>query len=115
MPLARLLKMRQPGVQIQIRTKANLRPHPQERQWRVSKDAGIPYSIMSSLRTLSSSEDRINIAFYHGCVAGVQTDAGWVMEYGDHDVSIFAGHDFAMLGDIHKTNQKIDKQGKFKF
>ena len=62
-----------------------------------------------------SSEDRINIAFYHGCVAGVQTDAGWVMEYGDHDVSIFAGHDFAMLGDIHKTNQILDEDGRVRY
>ena len=62
-----------------------------------------------------SSEDRINIAFYHGCVAGVQTDAGWVMEYGDHDVSIFAGHDFAMLGDIHKTNQILDTEGRVRY
>ncbi len=62
-----------------------------------------------------SSEDRINIAFYHGCVAGVSTDAGWVMEYGDHDVSIFAGHDFAMLGDIHKTNQILDEDGRVRY
>jgi hypothetical protein len=30
------------------------------------------------------------------------------MEHSDHDVSIFEGHDYAFLGDIHKTNQGVD-------
>ena len=62
-----------------------------------------------------SDPNRINIAFYHGCVAGVKTDTGWVMDYGDHDVSIFAGHDYAMLGDIHKTNQILDEDGRVRY
>ena len=40
---------------------------------------------------------------------------GWVMDYGDHDVSIFAGHDYAMLGDIHKTNQILDEDGRVRY
>ena len=62
-----------------------------------------------------SDPNRINIALYHGCVAGVMTDTGWVMDYGDHDVSIFAGHDYAMLGDIHKTNQILDEDGRVRY
>lgn len=57
-----------------------------------------------------SDPSRINIALYHGAVNNSQTDLGWVMDHGDHDVSAFAGHDYAMLGDIHKTNQRIQEQ-----
>ena len=59
-----------------------------------------------------SDPDKVNMAVYHGSVAGVQTDTGWVMKHGDHDVSIFANHDFALLGDIHKTNQILDHEGR---
>ena len=62
-----------------------------------------------------SDPTKINIAVYHGSIAGVQTDIGWVMEHGDHDVSIFAGHDYAMLGDIHKTNQILDHEGRVRY
>ena len=62
-----------------------------------------------------SDPDKVNIAVYHGSVAGVQTDTGWVMKHGDHDVSIFANHDFALLGDIHKTNQILDHEGRVRY
>jgi DNA repair exonuclease SbcCD ATPase subunit/DNA repair exonuclease SbcCD nuclease subunit len=62
-----------------------------------------------------SDPDKINIALYHGSIAGVQTDAGWVMDHGDHDVSIFENHDFAFLGDIHKTNQVLDYEGRVRY
>ena len=62
-----------------------------------------------------SDPTKINIAVYHGSIAGVQTDVGWTMEHGDHDVSIFAGHDYAMLGDIHKTNQILDHEGRVRY
>ena len=64
---------------------------------------------------MPSDPDRINIALYHGSVSGVKTDTGWVMTHGDHDVSIFGGHDFAMLGDIHKTNQILDDEGRVRY
>jgi DNA repair exonuclease SbcCD ATPase subunit len=48
-------------------------------------------------------------------VSGVKTDTGWVMTHGDHDVSIFGGHDYAMLGDIHKTNQILDDEGRVRY
>jgi len=62
-----------------------------------------------------SDPTKINIAVYHGSIAGVQTDVGWTMEHGDHDVSIFGGHDYAMLGDIHKTNQILDHEGRVRY
>ena len=54
-----------------------------------------------------SNPDTINIALYHGSVNGVKTDTGFVLEHADHDISIFDGHDYAFLGDIHKTFQGI--------
>ena len=62
-----------------------------------------------------SDNSRINIALYHGSVSGVKTDTGWVMDHGDHDVGVFAGHDYAMLGDIHKTNQILDTEGRVRY
>jgi len=54
-----------------------------------------------------SNDNKINIALYHGSVSGVKTDSGFTMEYGDHDIGIFKGFDYVMLGDIHKTAQAI--------
>ncbi len=64
---------------------------------------------------MPSDSERINIALYHGSVSGVKTDTGWVMTHGDHDVSIFGGHDYALLGDIHKTNQILDTEGRVRY
>ncbi len=62
-----------------------------------------------------SDNSRINIALYHGSVSGVKTDTGWVMDHGDHDIGVFAGHDYALLGDIHKTNQILDAEGRVRY
>ena len=62
-----------------------------------------------------SDESKINIALYHGSISGCETDLGWKMEYGENDISIFKGHDFALLGDIHKTNQILDKKGRIRY
>lgn len=62
-----------------------------------------------------SDPDRINIALYHGSVSGVKTDTGWVMEHGENDISIFDNFDFGFLGDIHKTNQSLDKKGRIRY
>ena len=62
-----------------------------------------------------SSEENVNIALYHGSIAGVETDTGWIMEYGDHAPEIFRNHDFAFLGDIHKTNQIVDMEGRVRY
>ena len=62
-----------------------------------------------------TDESKINIALYHGSVSGVVTDTGWVMEHGEHDVSIFSDFDYAFLGDIHKTNQSLDPEGRVRY
>ena len=62
-----------------------------------------------------TESDKINIALYHGSISGVKTDIGWVMEHGEHDISIFDKFDFAFLGDIHKTNQALDREGRIRY
>ena len=62
-----------------------------------------------------TNSDRINIALYHGAVSGVKTDTGWKMESGEDDVNIFNDFDYGFLGDIHKTNQALDKKGKIRY
>ena len=60
-------------------------------------------------------EDRVNIALYHGSVVGSVTDTGWMMTHGDISLDELEKYDYAMLGDIHKTNQKVDKDGRAKY
>ena len=62
-----------------------------------------------------SNPEAINIALYHGSISGVKTDTGWVMENGEHDINIFNNHDFGFLGDIHKTNQVLDKEKRIRY
>jgi exonuclease SbcC len=62
-----------------------------------------------------SDNTRINIALYHGSISNCQTDAGWTMERGENDLSIFNNFDYGFLGDIHKTNQALDKLGKVRY
>jgi DNA repair exonuclease SbcCD ATPase subunit/DNA repair exonuclease SbcCD nuclease subunit len=52
--------------------------------------------------TNPTDEDKINIALYHGAVQYSKTDTGFSMTHGDHDIAIFEGFDYAMLGDIHQ-------------
>ena len=58
---------------------------------------------------------KINIALYHGSISGVETDTGYIMEHGEHPIEIFKDHDFAFLGDIHKTNQVLDEEGRVRY
>ena len=101
---------------------ANALSHP---QLHLLKDAGetvvgnMAFNVLSVFDEESwvkpSSASRINIALYHGSVSGVKTDTGWVMDHGDHPIGIFEGHDFALLGDIHKTNQILDSEGRVRY
>ena len=59
--------------------------------------------------------DAINIALYHGAVNNSRTDLGWIMDHGDHDVKIFDEFDYALLGDIHKTNQCLNDAGTIRY
>ena len=62
-----------------------------------------------------SDPSKINIALYHGSVSGVVTDTGWVMTHGEHPIEIFENHDYGFLGDIHKTDQRLDEEGKIRY
>jgi len=57
----------------------------------------------------------INIALYHGAINNSQTDMGWIMDHGDHDIKVFDKFDYAMLGDIHKTNQVLNESGTIRY
>jgi len=59
--------------------------------------------------------DKTNIALYHGSINGCRTDIGWTMDIGEHAISIFDKFDYAMLGDIHLTNQIMDKEGRVRY
>lgn len=61
-----------------------------------------------------ADDSKINIALYHGGILGSQTDVGWNIKV-DHNVNVFDGFDFAFLGDIHKSNQIIDKDGRVRY
>ncbi len=62
-----------------------------------------------------SDPEKVNIALYHGSISGVKTDTGYVMTHGEHPIEIFEGHDYAFLGDIHKTNQILDEEGRVRY
>ncbi len=62
-----------------------------------------------------SDPEKINIALYHGSISGVKTDTGFIMEHGEHAIDIFEGHDYGFLGDIHKTNQILDEEGRIRY
>ena len=59
--------------------------------------------------------DAINIALYHGAVNNSKTDMGWIMDHGDHDIKVFEKFDYALLGDIHKTNQCLNDAGTIRY
>ena len=60
-------------------------------------------------------KDRVNIALYHGSVVGSVTDTGWMMTHGDICLDELEKYDYALLGDIHKTDQKVDSEGRAKY
>ena len=84
-----------------------------------SPEKGLTFNVLSVFDrdnwVSPSSKKSINIALYHGAISGVQTDLGWVMDHGEDDIGIFEGHDFAFLGDIHKTNQVLDTEGRVRY
>lgn len=65
--------------------------------------------------TEPTDKSKINIALYHGAIAGVMTDKNYQLEHGEDNLEIFTEHDFGFLGDIHKTNQKVDSEGRCRY
>ena len=64
---------------------------------------------------LDLDEKRTNIALYHGAVKGAVTDVGYTIEHGDVDIDTLKQFDYVFLGDIHKSNQMLDKKGKIRY
>jgi len=64
--------------------------------------------------TTPTNKEKINIALYHGSVAGCKTETGFTMEHGI-DISVLEKFDFGLLGDIHKTNQRLDNDGRVRY
>ena len=62
-----------------------------------------------------SDLDRVNIALYHGCIKGSMTDINFMLDHGDHPMDIFQDFDYAFLGDIHRTNQVLDNDGRVRY
>tara|TARA_R110000822_G_scaffold100797_14_gene226678 strand:+ start:766 stop:3915 length:3150 start_codon:yes stop_codon:yes gene_type:complete len=54
-----------------------------------------------------SDQSMVNIALYHGAIMGCEINEEWNLDHGEDDIDIFRDFDFAMLGDIHKT-QHLD-------
>jgi DNA repair exonuclease SbcCD ATPase subunit/DNA repair exonuclease SbcCD nuclease subunit len=97
--------------------------HPNLTLWKYSGERVISDKLVFNVLSLidedkwvkPSDPNRINIALYHGAIAGVSTDIGYTLEHSDHDIAIFEGHDYAFLGDIHKTNQIVDTEGRVRY
>lgn len=56
----------------------------------------------------------INIALFHGSITGCMTDNEWKLQGCEENVDFFKGHDFVLLGDIHKQQYlayRKDKNG----
>jgi DNA repair exonuclease SbcCD ATPase subunit len=70
---------------------------------------------MRPIGKTQQTQTAINIALYHGAINNSQTDLGWVMDHGDHDIKVFDKFDYAMLGDIHKTNQVLNESGTIRY
>lgn len=56
-------------------------------------------------------EDDLNIGLFHGSIKSCITDSNWRMTHTEHDISIFEGLDYVLMGDIHKQ-QFLDPAGK---
>lgn len=56
----------------------------------------------------------INIGLFHGSIRNCVTDSNWRMTHTEHDVAIFSGLDYVMMGDIHKR-QAMDKERRFQY
>ena len=57
-----------------------------------------------------SNNNSINIALYHGAIQGCQVGSGFRLDHGEDDLKIFEPFDYAMLGDIHRT-QMMNSEG----
>lgn len=80
-----------------------------------SPEPGLTFNVLSVFDRESwqgpSNSNSINIALYHGAIFGSQVGSGFGLEHGEDDIAIFKHFDYAMLGDIHRT-QYLDPAQK---
>jgi|TARA_R110001592_G_scaffold5048_1_gene27976 DNA repair exonuclease SbcCD ATPase subunit/DNA repair exonuclease SbcCD nuclease subunit len=80
-----------------------------------SPEPGITFNVLSVFDRDNwrppSNLKSVNIALYHGAVRGSQVGSGFSLDHGEDDLSIFSDFDYAMLGDIHRT-QSLDSEDK---
>jgi DNA repair exonuclease SbcCD ATPase subunit/DNA repair exonuclease SbcCD nuclease subunit len=72
-----------------------------------SPEEGIVFNVLSVFDRDNwkkpSNSSAVNIALYHGAIQGCQVGTGFALEHGEDSLSIFDDFDYAMLGDIHRT------------
>ena len=80
-----------------------------------SPEDGLTFNVLSVFDrdnwSKPSNDRSINIALYHGAVRGSQVGSGFSLDHGEDDISIFKDFDYAMLGDIHRT-QSLDTKSR---
>lgn len=59
------------------------------------------------------SDDAVNIGLFHGSVVGALTDINWSLRGSEHDISMFDGLDYVMMGDVH--HQQSFKNGRIRY
>ena len=77
-----------------------------------SPESGLTFNVLSVFDRANwqkpSNNNSINIALYHGAIQGSLVGSDFSLDHGEDDASIFGDFDYAMLGDIHRT-QYLDK------
>jgi DNA repair exonuclease SbcCD ATPase subunit/DNA repair exonuclease SbcCD nuclease subunit len=78
-----------------------------------SPEVGLTFNVLSVFDRdnwqLPSNNNDINIALYHGAIRGSRVGSDFSLDHGEDDISIFKDFDYAMLGDIHRT-QYLDTE-----
>ncbi len=78
-----------------------------------SPEPGLTFNVLSVFDRDNwqkpSNDKSINIALYHGAIQGSLVGSDFSLDHGEDDASIFGDFDYAMLGDIHRT-QYLDKE-----
>ena len=80
-----------------------------------SPEPGLTFNVLSVFDRDNwqrpSNNNSINIALYHGSIMGSEISSEYAMDHGEDDITIFESFDYAMLGDIHRT-QYLDTDQK---
>ena len=78
-----------------------------------SPEQGLTFNVLSVFDRDNwqgpSNDKSINIALYHGAIMGSELNSKYSMDHGEDDIAIFKSFDYAMLGDIHRT-QYLDHE-----